>query len=144
MYIHGFPRWLSGKECPCQCRRPGFDPWVGKIPWRRDQACDFSTNRPKKHECGSHRHITEAPSWLYWGWKFTFQIKLQRNRWVNIVLWAFDVLTFESERRKQPASTLYVIFSLLSENHNIPSSVSRDFRMCKLLPGLLGTFRNSI
>ena len=22
------------KECP-QCRRPGFDPWVGKILWRR-------------------------------------------------------------------------------------------------------------
>ena len=22
------------KLCP-QCRRPGFDPWVGKIPWRR-------------------------------------------------------------------------------------------------------------
>ena len=20
-----------------QCRRPRFDPWVGKIPWRRDQ-----------------------------------------------------------------------------------------------------------
>ena len=20
---------------PLQCRRPGFDPWVGKIPWRR-------------------------------------------------------------------------------------------------------------
>ena len=19
-----------------QCRRPGFDPWVGKIPWRRE------------------------------------------------------------------------------------------------------------
>ena len=19
-----------------QCKRPGFDPWVGKIPWRRD------------------------------------------------------------------------------------------------------------
>ena len=32
------PRWLSGKESACQCRRPrrrGFDPWVGKIPWRR-------------------------------------------------------------------------------------------------------------
>ena len=32
------PRWLSGKESPCQskrCRRYGFDPWVGKIPWRR-------------------------------------------------------------------------------------------------------------
>ena len=28
----------SGKESACQCRRCkglGFDPWVGKIPWRR-------------------------------------------------------------------------------------------------------------
>ena len=23
------------KNC-LQCRRPGFDPWVGKIPWRRE------------------------------------------------------------------------------------------------------------
>ena len=32
------PRWLSGKEFTCQCRRhrrQGFDPSVGKIPWRR-------------------------------------------------------------------------------------------------------------
>ena len=29
------PRYLSGKESACQCRRCGFDPWVGKIPWRR-------------------------------------------------------------------------------------------------------------
>ena len=31
-------RWLSGKESACQsrrCRRRRFDPWVGKIPWRR-------------------------------------------------------------------------------------------------------------
>ena len=26
--------WLSDKESTCQCRRPGFDPWMGKIPWR--------------------------------------------------------------------------------------------------------------
>ena len=30
-----FPRWLSGKESTCQCRRCRFDPWVGKIPQRR-------------------------------------------------------------------------------------------------------------
>jgi len=24
----------DGKDC-LQCRRPGFVPWVGKIPWRR-------------------------------------------------------------------------------------------------------------
>ena len=29
------PRWLNGKESACQCRRHGFSPWVGKIPWRR-------------------------------------------------------------------------------------------------------------
>ena len=38
-YIYGgLPRWLSGKESACQCRRCKrcrFDPWVGKIPWRR-------------------------------------------------------------------------------------------------------------
>ena len=29
------PRWCNGKESACQCRRRGFDPWVGKIRWRR-------------------------------------------------------------------------------------------------------------
>ena len=29
------PRWLSGKESTCQCRRHGFNPSVGKIPWMR-------------------------------------------------------------------------------------------------------------
>ena len=31
----GLPRWLSGKEPACQCRRRRFYPWIGKIPWRR-------------------------------------------------------------------------------------------------------------
>ena len=31
----GLPWWLSGKEPACQCRRRGFGPWVGKIPWRK-------------------------------------------------------------------------------------------------------------
>ena len=32
------PRWYISKESTCQCRRhnrSGFDPWVGKVPWRR-------------------------------------------------------------------------------------------------------------
>ena len=28
----GFPRWLSGKESTCQCRRLGFDPESGRSP----------------------------------------------------------------------------------------------------------------
>ena len=31
----GLPSWLSGKESTCQWGRCGFDPWVGKILWRR-------------------------------------------------------------------------------------------------------------
>jgi len=39
MYIHpeGFPGGIIGKELVCQCRRHkrcGFNPWVGKIPWK--------------------------------------------------------------------------------------------------------------
>ena len=33
-----FPKWFSGKESACQCRRCkryGFYPWVKNIPWRR-------------------------------------------------------------------------------------------------------------
>ena len=36
--MFGLPRWCSGKEPTCQCRRHrrcGFDTWVGKLPWRR-------------------------------------------------------------------------------------------------------------
>ena len=34
----GIPRWCSGKDPACQCRRRkrhGLDPWVGKVRWRR-------------------------------------------------------------------------------------------------------------
>ena len=31
-YTHRLPRWLSGKEPTCQCKRLRFSPWVGKIP----------------------------------------------------------------------------------------------------------------
>ena len=36
--IWGFPGAASGKEPAFQCRkykRLGFDPWVGRIPWKR-------------------------------------------------------------------------------------------------------------
>ena len=37
-FLSGLPRWLSSKESACQCRRckrRRFDPWAGKICWRR-------------------------------------------------------------------------------------------------------------
>ena len=31
----GFPGGSAGKESACNVERPGFNPWVGKMPWRR-------------------------------------------------------------------------------------------------------------
>ena len=35
--IPGLPLWLSWQRICLQCGRPGFDPWIGKIPWRRER-----------------------------------------------------------------------------------------------------------
>ena len=33
--LWGYPSGSDGKESTCQCRRPRFNPWVGKIPCRK-------------------------------------------------------------------------------------------------------------
>ena len=33
---HGLALWHSCERIHLQCRRPGFNPWVGKISWRRE------------------------------------------------------------------------------------------------------------
>ena len=35
MLLHSSTQWLNDKEYSCQWKRHSFDPWVGKIPWRR-------------------------------------------------------------------------------------------------------------
>ena len=32
---HGLPWWLSNKEITYQCRKRGFNPWAGKLSWKR-------------------------------------------------------------------------------------------------------------
>ena len=36
MVLKGFRGGSHGKESTCNAGRPGFDPWVGKIPWSRE------------------------------------------------------------------------------------------------------------
>ena len=36
VFYKGLPWWLRQWRICLQCRRPRFDPWVGKIPWRRE------------------------------------------------------------------------------------------------------------
>ena len=37
MHLYVLPSQLSWWRICLQCRRPRFDPWVGKIPWRRER-----------------------------------------------------------------------------------------------------------
>ena len=51
----GFPGGASGKEPDCQCsrlERPGFNPWVGKIPWRRALKPTPGTSHGQKSPVG--------------------------------------------------------------------------------------------
>ena len=41
-HLYWLPWWFSGKQSTCQCRRWGFDPWVGKIPLEKEMATQSS------------------------------------------------------------------------------------------------------
>ena len=48
----GLPRWPSGKESACQCKRHKkhrFHPWIRKIPWRRKPTPVFCLGRVHGH-----------------------------------------------------------------------------------------------
>ena len=45
LHLKLFPGGASGKEPACQCRRCkryGFDPWIGEIPWRHGNSLQYS------------------------------------------------------------------------------------------------------
>ena len=61
--LAGFPRWLSGEGSICQCwsyRRNRFDPWVGKIPWRRRRQPTPATRPGKFHRAHTQDLLTTA------------------------------------------------------------------------------------
>ena len=52
--------WVSGKEPACQCRRCGFNPWLGEIYWRRKWQCT-PVSLPEK----SNGQMVGYSSWCY-------------------------------------------------------------------------------
>ena len=57
----GLPLWLRQLRTCLQCRRPGFNTWVGKIPWRRKwepiSSCVFG-------DPGSRRRMVSGSLWV--------------------------------------------------------------------------------
>ena len=56
----GLPWWLRQGRIHLQCRRPGFDPWVGKIRWRRERLpipgfCSWTEEPGRLQSTGSQR-----------------------------------------------------------------------------------------
>ena len=80
----GLPRWLSGKESACWCRRHrscGFHPWVGRSPGGRHvntlQYSCLGNLMDKALQATVHR-IKKSWTWL--------------SDWVHILLWILPLL----------------------------------------------------
>ena len=58
----GLPQRLYSKESACQCRRHNFNPWVGKIPWRRKQQSHSSILAWKSH---GQRSLVGCSPWSF-------------------------------------------------------------------------------
>ena len=51
--LNRLPWWLRGLSVCLQCRRRGFNPWVGKISWRRKWQSSPVFLLGKSHRCRS-------------------------------------------------------------------------------------------
>ena len=77
--LTGIPKWLSGKESACHCRRHrrcGFHPWVRKSPWRRKwQPTPVLLDRGawQATECGVAKGQTWLSNWEHTRHKLTFK-----------------------------------------------------------------------
>jgi len=103
-----FPGWLSDKESTCPFRRGGFNPWVRKIPWRR-QWQPTPVFLPGK--CYGQRRLASYSPWgcrvghdwvtepththsfqqlpLAISWKLTmsYNFLIKRNLWLQHNVW---------------------------------------------------------
>ena len=73
-------RWHSGKESACQYRRPRFDPWVGKIPWRRKWQ-STSVFLPRKSH--GQRSLAGYSPWSHKRVRDDWATKEQYTRWLS-------------------------------------------------------------
>ena len=63
----GLPRWLSCERICLQCRRCGFEPWVGKIPLEEEMVTHSSIlawKIPWTKESGRLHGVTKSQTWL--------------------------------------------------------------------------------
>ena len=75
----GLPRWLSGKESACHCRRHKrcrFDPWVRKIPWRRKWQPTCLENFMDRRPWWVAKNQTQLSNWAHMHTSIWFRVPL--------------------------------------------------------------------
>ena len=126
--LEGFQDGARGKEPTCQCRRwrrCRFDPWVGKIPWRRawqptPVSCLENPMDRRAWQPTVHR-VTKNQTWLKW-------LSMQSTPNLEEEL-AMEVWSLLKMRTKVVFSRFSVFLwlencSLLSFQHTAPSHLS--------------------
>ena len=65
--LQGLPWWLSGKESACQCRRHGFDPWVGSRNGSSLQYSCLGNQETLEARCLQTIQLCQFPQCAGWG-----------------------------------------------------------------------------
>ena len=71
------PWWLSWWRIHLQCRRPGFNPWVGKIPWRRERLPNQYSGLENFTDCIMYKSMgsqTVGHNWAIFTFKDTLTL----------------------------------------------------------------------
>ena len=84
------PRWLSCKECACQCKRlkrHRFNPWVRRIPWSRQWQLTPVFFHRKSHEQRS------LAGYNLWGHKGVgYNLATKQQKWWLVTLSSFSYI----------------------------------------------------
>ena len=79
-YLHLYkrlPQWFSGKRIRLQCRRCGFNPWVGKIPQRK------KWQPTPLFLCGKSHRQGNLASYSPWGHKGQTQLSYWAHKHIQ-------------------------------------------------------------
>ena len=110
VYVHGTHRgwaslWLRRWKIYLQCRRPGFDPGVGKIPWRRERLPtlvfwprEFHRQRSLVDESMGSQKSGTWPSDSHFHTGISLDWVKQQNIWFLIIQWLWGWKGFSVAR----------------------------------------------
>ena len=84
----GLPRWLSGEELACQCRRCWFDPWLGRSPGGRNvnpaQYSCLENSMDRGAWWATVHRVTKSQTQLKW---LSTQKHVVKHKRDNIFIW---------------------------------------------------------